>query len=287
MALRGRLGAAVHRRLAARAAARARARTSGSRSSASTALLCLSVAGALLFGAHLVGVQREFIVTMFGDGEATGAHDGRYNVLLLGGDSGAGRWGLRPDSHHGRQHRRRDRPDRADRPAPQHGELPVRRGLGDGRAVPGRLRLRRLLPQRRQHLGRRPHRAVHGLRATPGVDATVEAVEGITGLEINYYAMVNLKGFQDLVDAVGGVTLNVRAPDPGRAGSAATSTGYIEPGTRKLDGYETLWFARAREGSDDYSRMARQKCVMNAMLQQISPQTALRNFENIAKASRR
>ena len=28
----------------------------------------------------------------------TDAHDGRYNVLLLGGDSGAGRWGLRPDS---------------------------------------------------------------------------------------------------------------------------------------------------------------------------------------------
>ena len=35
---------------------------------------------------------------MFGDGTASGAHDGRFNVLLLGGDSGAGRWGLRPDS---------------------------------------------------------------------------------------------------------------------------------------------------------------------------------------------
>ena len=46
-----------------------------------------------------------------------------------------------------------------------------------------------------------------------------------------------------------------------------------------------MWFARAREGSDDYSRMARQKCVMNAMLQQVSPQTALTNFESIAKAS--
>ena len=61
-------------------------------------LLSLTVAGTLLFGAHLVGVQRDFIITMFGDGAASGAHDGRYNVLLLGGDSGAGRWGLRPDS---------------------------------------------------------------------------------------------------------------------------------------------------------------------------------------------
>ena len=96
--------------------------------------------------------------------------------------------------------------------------------------------------------------------------------------------MVNLAGFRDLVDAFGGVTLNVRDRIP--VGLPADSYfRYIEPGTRKLDGLETLWFARARYGSDDYSRMARQKCVMNAMLQQVSPQTALRNFAKIAKAS--
>ena len=61
-------------------------------------VLCLSVAGSLLFGAHLVGVQRDFMLTMFGNGASSGANDGRFNVLLLGGDSGAGRWGLRPDS---------------------------------------------------------------------------------------------------------------------------------------------------------------------------------------------
>ena len=48
---------------------------------------------------------------------------------------------------------------------------------------------------------------------------------------------------------------------------------------------DTLWFARSRDSSDDYSRMARQKCVMNAMLHQVSPQTVLTNFEKIAQAS--
>ena len=57
--------------------------------------LSMGIAATLLFGAHLVGVQRDFIVTMFGSGEVTGATNGRFNVLLLGGDSGAGRWGLR------------------------------------------------------------------------------------------------------------------------------------------------------------------------------------------------
>jgi LCP family protein required for cell wall assembly len=118
----------------------------------------------------------------------------------------------------------------------------------------------------------------------PGVDATIQAIEGVTGLKINYWAMVNLQGFKDLVDAVGGVTLTVRSPIP-VGGLGDDVTGYIQPGTRRLSGFETLWYARAREGSDDYSRMARQKCVMNAMLNQISPQVAVRNFEKIAKAS--
>ena len=97
--------------------------------------------------------------------------------------------------------------------------------------------------------------------------------------------MVNLKGFRDLVDAVGGVKLNVRDRIPiGGVGGAVT--GYIEPGYQRLDGFQTLWFARSREGADDYSRMARQKCVMSAMLHQLSPQVVVTKFEQIAEAGK-
>jgi len=95
---------------------------------------------------------------------------------------------------------------------------------------------------------------------------------------------VNLQGFKDLVDAVGGVTLTVRDRIP-VGGLGSDVTGYIEPGRRKLNGHDTLWFARAREGSDDYSRMARQKCVMNALVTQVSPQEAVGNFGEIAAAT--
>jgi LCP family protein required for cell wall assembly len=245
-------------------------------------VLCFSVAGTLLFGAHMVSVNRELVATMFGSGAASSASDGRYNVLLMGGDSGAGRFGLRPDSLtvasidaetgrtvlFGLPRNMANFPFR--KGSAMAGEFP------DGFDCEG------------CYLNGVSTWALDNVdlfdgSKTPGIDATVSAVEGITGLDINYWAMANLQGFKDLVDAVGGVTLNVRDRIPVGLPHEAHFH-YIEPGTKKLDGHDTLWFARAREGSDDYSRMARQKCVMNAMVSQISPQKVVRNFEEIARA---
>ncbi|MCW2792698.1 MAG: cell envelope-related transcriptional attenuator [Nocardioides sp.] len=245
--------------------------------------LCLSVAGSLLFGAHLVGVQRDFMLTMFGNGQVTGAHDGRYNVLLVGGDSGAGRWGLRPDSMTIAS---------IDARTGRTVLIGLPRNMANFPFAKGSV-MREQFPNGFDCDGcylngvstwAGDNTELFPGSKTPGMDATIQAIEGITDLKINYWAMVNLEGFKDLVDAVGGVTLNVRSPIP-VGGLGDDVTGYIQPGVRKLNGHDTLWYARAREGSDDYSRMARQKCVMNAMLKQISPQVAVRNFEQIAKAS--
>jgi polyisoprenyl-teichoic acid--peptidoglycan teichoic acid transferase len=248
-------------------------------------ILCFSVAGTLLFGAHLVGVQRSLILTMFSGDTVHGANDGRYNVLLVGGDSGAGRWGLRTDSMTVASI------DASTGKTVLIGlprnttNFPFAKGSVMAKAWPHgfncgypNCELNGVNTWVGDHLG-----LFKGVK-DPGMDATMSAIEGITGLRINYWAFVNLAGFRGLVDAVGGVTLNVRQPIP-VGGLGADVTGYIKPGVRKLNGYDTLWFARSRDSSDDYSRMARQKCVMNAMLHQISPQTVLTNFEKIAKAS--
>ncbi len=246
-------------------------------------LLCFSVAGTLLFGAHVVGVQRDFITAMFGDGDAAGASDGRFNVLLLGGDAGAGRWGLRPDSLTVASIDATTGKTVLISLPRNMANFPFREGsvmdeqFPDGFDCDG-CYLNGVSTWAGDHTDLFRH------TDQPGVDATVSAVEGITDLDISYWAMVNLEGFKDLVDAFGGVTLNVRDRIP--VGLPTDDYfRYIEPGTQQLDGLETLWFARARYGSDDYSRMARQKCVMNAMLQQVSPQDALQNFSRIARAS--
>ena len=120
----------------------------------------------------------------------------------------------------------------------------------------------------------------------PGVQATKEAIEGAIGLKINYYAMVDMKGFEALVDAVGGIPIDVNRRIP-IGGGHAKLYGYVEKGNnQQLDGRSALWFARSRSDSSDYDRMARQKCVMNAMLNQLDPVTVLTNFNQIASAGK-
>lgn len=242
-------------------------------------ILCFSVAGTLLFGAHLAAAQRDWL-TMFVDGDLGSSHHGRYNILLLGGDSGADRWGLRPDSM-----------TVASIDA-QTGEtvmiglprnlqnFPFREGSVMDEEFPDGFDADYL---NGVSTWAQDHAELFD-SDNPGVDATVMAIEGITGLEMNYWVMVNMRGFERLVDAFGGVTLNVRQRIP-VGGLGSDVTGYIEPGTRELNGHDALWYARSREGSDDYSRMARQKCVMTALLTQVSPKQALTNFQEIAKAS--
>jgi len=247
-------------------------------------VLCLSVAGTLLFASHVVGVQRDFITAMFAGGVVTDADQGRYNVLLLGGDSGADRWGMRPDSitvasidedsgHTVLFGLPRNMTNFA---FPEGSVMDAQ--FPDGFRCEG-CYLNGLSTWAADNAG------LFKKYDDPSTEATIEGVEGITGLEINYYAMVNLEGFRGLVDAVGGVQLNVRDRIP-IGGGGGPVTDYIEPGRQRLDGYQTLWFARSRESADDYSRMARQKCVMQAMLDQLSPQVVVTKFEKIAKASK-
>jgi LCP family protein required for cell wall assembly len=247
-------------------------------------VLCFSVAGALLFASHVVTVQRNFIATMFTSGTVTQAHQGRFNVLLLGGDSGKTRWGLRPDSITVASIDA-DTGKTVLLGLPRNMQnFPFAKGSVMAEQFPkgyncATCELNSLVTWAGDHT------ALFKGYAQPGVEATKEAVEGITGLKINYYVMINLKGFRNLVDAVGGVTLTVRDPIPMGALGDFDGKSYIKPGTRKLDGNETLWFARSRMAADDYSRMARQKCVMNAMLQQLSPKDVVLKFGKIAEAS--
>jgi polyisoprenyl-teichoic acid--peptidoglycan teichoic acid transferase len=247
--------------------------------------LAFSVAATMIFGAHLVGVHKGMVEAIFAGAEAAEAHNGRFNILLAGADSDGGktRWGLRPDSltvasidavtgrtvliglPRNMQNFTFDKGSPMDKKFPRGFDCKGCYLNGVSTWVEN-------------------HKELYKGEHHPGMAATVDAVEGITDLQISYYAIVDLNGFQEIVDAIGGVTLNVRQPIPVGIPSDKFYT-HIQPGVKKLDGWETLWYARARHDSDDYSRMARQKCVLNAILQQTSPADVVRHYQDVAKAT--
>lgn len=107
------------------------------------------------------------------------------------------------------------------------------------------------------------------------------------GLDIDYFVKVNMDGFRDFIDAMGGITLNVnyRIPIGGQTDAGIPPEGYIEPGPNQhMSGKRALWYARGRYGLDDYKRMERQRCVVNAVVQQTTPEKVLLNFNSVVKA---
>ncbi len=109
------------------------------------------------------------------------------------------------------------------------------------------------------------------------------------GLNIDYYVLVNLKGFEQLIDALGGLTLNVNffIPKGGDTDAGIPPSDFLTPGPNQhLDGKDSLWYARGRFGYSDFSRMDRQRCVINAIIKQANPANLLARYEAIAKAGK-
>ena len=124
--------------------------------------------------------------------------------------------------------------------------------------------------------------------ASPGLTTTRDVVSEITGLEIDDTVMVDISGFEQLVDAMGGVMINAteRVPIGGKVenGRVVGITGWIEPGLQRMDGYHALWYARSRATTDDFSRMRRQRCVVGAIIDQVDPVRMLARYPQLADA---
>jgi len=245
--------------------------------------LAFSVAATMLFGAHLVGVHKQMVQAMFTGADAAGASDGRYNVLLIGADTGKSRWGTRTDSLTVAS---------VDADTGRTVLIGLPRNMANFDFAEGSV-MDKQFPDGFDCEGcylngvatwAEDHKELFKGSDSPTIDSTLSAVEGITDLDMSYWAMVDLQGFRDIVDAVGGVEVNVRDRIPVGLPSDPFYT-HLEPGRQRLDGFELLWYARSRESSDDYSRMARQKCVMNAMLQQLSPSKVLASYQDVAEAT--
>jgi LCP family protein required for cell wall assembly len=119
----------------------------------------------------------------------------------------------------------------------------------------------------------------------PGIEAMRDAASGITGLTIQYYVLIDMQGFSQLIDALGGVDINVAERLPiGGDEDFNNVDGWVEAGQQHMDGFTALWYGRARHGTSDYDRMARQRVLQEAILKQFNPANVLTKFQGVAQA---
>lgn len=199
----------------------------------------------------------------------------RLNILLLGGDAGPGRSGLRTDTMI------------VASIDPISGDAAL---IGLPRNYGG-IRLTDGTPIPVTQLG---HVYGWGNRRTdlfggpdPGAAAVSDAISNITGLSVDHYVLVDLTGFAEIVDAFGGVTLDVPIAVDGPLYD--TQTGdyemvRIHPGRQHLDGAHALAYSRARYGSSDYVRMGRQRCILATMATQADLLGLFSKLNNILDA---
>lgn len=244
-----------------------------------------------------------FASTVFKNDGSMEATKGRYNILLLGGDSGYNRLGLRPDSI-------------------SVLSISAETGVAVNIGLPRNLThiqfkegtpIRSVYPYGFNNNCGGPcflnaiykatmdnhkdlYPGISKKNSTAGIEATKSAVEWITGLKIHAYVLINMKSFVDVVDALGGIEVNVKKalpiggqqdcwPADNEHGSyCPDAMGWIEKGKQHMDGRTALWYARSRHNTDDYDRMKRQREVEKLVLKKIDLPTLLFRLNSVAGA---
>ena len=112
---------------------------------------------------------------------------------------------------------------------------------------------------------------VPGTSRTRGYNGLKAILGELYGLDIRYFVEVNFEGFRQVVDAVGGVTINVQVPvvdDRFPADTGRHARIYIPSGIQHMNGTQALVYARSRYGSDDFDRASRQQRVLTSLREQ-------------------
>lgn len=109
-----------------------------------------------------------------------------------------------------------------------------------------------------------------------GIEGTVQTVEQFLNIPINYYIKLNMEGFKDIVDAIGGITVNNDFP--------FTLEGvHIPKGEQHIDGKVALKYARMRKEDPrgDFGRQQRQREIINQIVHEGAQLKSLKNYQGI------
>ncbi|WP_017569747.1 LCP family protein [Nocardiopsis halotolerans] len=207
----------------------------------------------------------------------------RVNVLLLGSDSADNRYGVRTDTMIVAS-MDTETGDTVLVGLPrnlENAQFPEGSALAERYPAPYGFDM--LLNELYQAVAEEPEALALNPNATdPSADTLKKVIGYNLDLDIGYYAMVNMMGFRDLIDAIGGVRVRIEEPIP-----YGLEGGVLEPGTHLLNGHDALWYGRSRTNSSDYGRMGRQGCLIKYVAEQVDPMTVLTSYRRLAGATER
>ena len=262
---------------------------------ASFGLVALLGTSSISWAGNFIGAGTGAIGSIFNQSGYTAPVDGRYNIMLLGSDAGRDRFGVRPDSisvisvDASTGKAVSISIPRNLQKAPFSADSPLWSVYPSGWSCGLNCLINALYKDvMDNHADLYPDAVKHG--SNPGIEATRDAVEGITGLKIQSYVQIDMAGFSKLIDALGGVEIVIKQDLPigGQRDDASDAKEWLRasPTPQRLDGYHALWYGRSRHLTSDYDRMARQHEIEAAILKQMEPGTVLTRFQQIAEAGK-
>ena len=129
------------------------------------------------------------------------------------------------------------------------------------------------------YLGKMDQSNTNAAAVTAGFNSIDTAVQNVLGVKINYHLLVDFQAFRQAVDAVGGVTIDVKEPlyDPTMAWENGWNPVLAPAGVQQMNGVKALMYARSRETSSDFARSERQRQIMLALKDKVLTAGTLSN----------
>ena len=116
-----------------------------------------------------------------------------------------------------------------------------------------------------------------------GTQATIDTVENLLNVPVDYYYRLNFDAFIEIVDALGGIKVNVPYALH-ELDENDKRTVNLKPGKQLLNGREALALARTRHQDSDIKRGERQQMILEAIIKKASSVTSLTKYDDILAA---
>lgn len=124
---------------------------------------------------------------------------------------------------------------------------------------------------------------INGAMSTGGIDCYIRCVENMYKVNIDNYVLVNFDSFESIVDALGGVTVEMTAAEINEINNHQKRYDHVtidaEPGPVKLDGYQALAYCRIRKIDSDSARADRQKTVLLQLFNDMKDASTIKTVE--------